>query len=91
MREAFERAKYAAPLVLPPNQKPRLFEIGTVFTKAGEELAIETSEPVSDLPKKIQNDENYEPPQYRLGAYQPFSVYPFIVRDIALSPRLPIQ
>ena len=84
MREAFERAKYAAPLVLPPNQKPRLFEIGTVFTKAGEELAIETSEPVSDLPKKIQNDENYEPPQYRLGAYQPFSVYPFIVRDIAL-------
>jgi len=84
MKETMERAKYVAPLVLPPSEKPKLFEIGTVFTKAGEELAIETSEPVSDLPKKIQDDENYEPQQYRLGAYQPFSVYPFIVRDIAL-------
>jgi len=84
MREALTRANYAAPLVLAPNQKPKLFEIGTVFPKSGEELAIEISEPVPDLPKKIQDDANYEPPQYHLGAYKPFSVYPFIVRDIAL-------
>ena len=26
----------------------------------------------------------YEPKQYELGTYKPFSVYPFITRDIAL-------
>ncbi|MDP2665809.1 MAG: phenylalanine--tRNA ligase subunit beta [bacterium] len=83
MKEAMARAKYVAPLVLPPNEKPKLFEIGTVFTKDDEKLQIKTSEPVSGLPE-ITDDSNYVPQQYRLGAYKPFSIYPFIVRDIAL-------
>jgi phenylalanyl-tRNA synthetase beta chain len=82
MKEALERAKHYAPLVLAPNQKPKLFEIGTVFKKDGERLEIETSEPISDLPE-IKDDENYVPKKYTLGAYKPFSMYPFIVRDIA--------
>lgn len=83
MKMALGRAKYVAPLVLPPNEKPRLFEIGMVFTKDGEQLSIKTSEPVPDLPS-IQDEKEYVPHQYRLGAYKPFSMYPFIVRDIAL-------
>ena len=27
---------------------------------------------------------DYKPKRYELGAYKPFSVYPFIVRDVAL-------
>lgn len=83
MNAALARATYVAPLVLAPNQKPKLFEIGTVFTKEGEQLSIKTSEPVPDLPS-IQDEKEYVPHQYRLGTYKPFSVYPFITRDIAL-------
>lgn len=82
MEEALERAKYIAPLVLAPNQKPKLFEIGTVFPKSGEKLEVKTSES-ADVPE-IQDDANYTPMHYELGAYKPFSIYPFIVRDIAL-------
>ncbi|MFA6519853.1 MAG: phenylalanine--tRNA ligase subunit beta [Candidatus Paceibacterota bacterium] len=82
MTEAMARAKYFAPLVLPPNEKPKLFEIGNVFTNDGEALSVKTSEPVSGL-SEIADDANYVPQQYRLGAYKPFSIYPFIVRDIA--------
>lgn len=83
MQEALAHAKYVAPLVLAPREKPKLFEIGTVFAKGGENLEIKTSEPVSGLPE-IADDASYEPVRYELGAYQPFSVYPFIVRDVAL-------
>lgn len=83
MQEALAHAKYVAPLVLPPNEKPKLFEIGTVFPKDGEDLAIEMSEPVPGL-SAIADDADYEPERQKLGAYQPFSVYPFIVRDVAL-------
>ena len=83
MKEALERAKQYAPLVLAPGQKPRLFEIGTVFTKKGEHLAVETSEQVSDIPE-IKDDPEYVPKSYALGTYKPFSIYPFITRDIAL-------
>ena len=83
MREAIERARYVAPLVLSPNEKPKLFEIGTTFTKDGEKLVVETSEPVLDL-FQIQDDASYEPKKYHLGMFKSFSVYPFIVRDIAL-------
>ncbi|KKW41396.1 MAG: Phenylalanine-tRNA ligase beta subunit [Parcubacteria group bacterium GW2011_GWB1_55_9] len=87
LQEAFARAKQYAPLVLAPNQKPKLFEVGTVFQKDGEKLEVKTSEPVSDLPE-IRDDANYVPKRYELGAYKPFSVYPFIVRDIsAFSPE----
>ena len=83
MKKALTQAVYSAPLVLAPNEKPKLFEIGTIFTNAGEELALATSEPVPELPL-IQDDKNYEPRSYRLGAYKPFSIYPFILRDIAV-------
>jgi len=83
MKEALERAKYVAPLVLAPNQKPKLFEIGTVFSKDGEKLEIKTSEPVPDL-SAIQDDASYEPRKYQLGTYHPFSIFPFVTRDIAL-------
>ena len=83
MQGALARAKHYAPAILPPNQKPKLFEIGTVFTKDGEQVSIETSEPVSGIPE-ISDDNNYEPAAHALGAYKPFSSYPFIVRDIAL-------
>ncbi|HQT82566.1 MAG TPA: phenylalanine--tRNA ligase subunit beta [Candidatus Paceibacterota bacterium] len=83
MKEAMEKAKYVAPLVLAPNQKPKLFEIGTVFTKDGEHLEVKTSEPVPGL-SEIKDEPDYVPKQYELGSYKPFSVYPFIVRDIAL-------
>jgi len=82
MKEAMVRAKYVAPVVLPPGVKPKLFEIGTVFTKDGEHMEIKTSEPAPDLPE-LKDAPDYSPAQYELGAYKPFSVYPFIVRDIA--------
>jgi phenylalanyl-tRNA synthetase beta chain len=82
MKEALERAKHYAPLVLAPNQRPKLFEIGTVFKNDGEELEIKTSESVPDIPE-MKDDNEYVPQQHHLGAYKPFSVYPFIVRDIA--------
>lgn len=83
MQEALARTKQYAPLVLPPNEKPKLFEIGTIFPKEGERLEIKTSEPVVNIPE-IKDDANYEPKEYHLGAYKPFSLYPFITRDIAL-------
>ena len=82
MKEAMARATYVAPLVLAPNEKPKLFEVGIVFKKEGEALEIKTSEPVSGLPE-IQEDAEYKPMRYKLDAYRPFSIYPFIVRDIS--------
>jgi len=83
MQEALTKAAYYAPLVLPPNQKPKLFEIGTVFTKEGEQIVVATSEPVKDIPA-LQDNKDYIPCLYELGAFKPFSIYPYIVRDIAL-------
>ncbi|HEX8946706.1 MAG TPA: phenylalanine--tRNA ligase subunit beta, partial [Candidatus Paceibacterota bacterium] len=83
MEEALTQARHYAPRVLPPNAKPKLFEIGTVFTKEGEKLVVETSEPVADLPT-IAEDAVYVPKRYALSAYKPFSAYPFMLRDIAV-------
>lgn len=83
MAGALARAKQCAPLVLPPNQEPKLFEIGSVFTKDGERLAVLASEPVPDLPA-IEDAPDYEPKRSKLGAYRPFSLYPFIARDISM-------
>ncbi len=86
MKEALAQAKQYALRVLAPGQKPKLFEIGTIFTNSsageGERVVIETSEPVADLPQ-IQEDNSYEPKHISLGAYQQFSAYPFMTRDIA--------
>jgi phenylalanyl-tRNA synthetase beta chain len=83
MNAALARARYTAPLVLAPGQKPKLFEIGTTFTSEGERLALATSEPASDI-SEMEDAPDYAPVQYELGAFQPFSLYPFVVRDIAL-------
>ncbi|MDD2657457.1 MAG: hypothetical protein PHD04_02210, partial [Candidatus Pacebacteria bacterium] len=82
MATALERAKYVAPLVLAPKEKPKLFEIGTIFPLSGEQLAVKTSEPVADL--VIEDAPDYVPVRAELGAYKSFSLYPFITRDIAL-------
>ena len=83
MRDALERTRQYAPLVFAPEEKPKLFEIGTVFTKDGEQLLVKTSEPVPDLPE-MKDEPDYMPVRYELGAYRPFSPYPFIVRDISM-------
>lgn len=83
MKDAMAKAKAYAPRVLEPNQKPKLFEIGTIFTKDGEETVVEISEPVEGLPN-LEDAPDYEPKEARLGAFVPYSSYPFVARDIAL-------
>lgn len=93
LQEALERAERAAPLVLRPGAKPKLFEVGTVFPKEGEYLELRMTEPAWEgLPahdnltvaKLEEYGKGYEPVRYALGQYQPFSNYPFVLRDIAL-------
>lgn len=83
INEALQKAILYAPAILPPNTKPKLFEIGTVFSKDGERIEVETSTPVSGS-LEISDDATYQPIRYVLSSYKPFSLYPFIVRDIAL-------
>ncbi|MFI5260419.1 MAG: phenylalanine--tRNA ligase subunit beta [Candidatus Paceibacteria bacterium] len=94
--DALKRAKQYAPLVLAPKQKPKLFEVGTVFPKEGEFVELRMSERVPEWGEAVGTFDNlsiakledygkdYAPVQYELSAYKPFSLYPFIVRDIAL-------
>ncbi|HVB19669.1 MAG TPA: phenylalanine--tRNA ligase subunit beta [Candidatus Paceibacterota bacterium] len=96
LNDALARAKRYAPLVLAPNQKPKLFEVGTVFPKEREFVELRMTERVPELSDIAGISDNlsiaeledygkdYVPKQYKLGAYKSFSVYPFIVRDIAL-------
>ena len=91
LKDALARAKYVAPLVLAPNQKPKLFEVGTVFPKEGEFIELRTVPSIAsaeegDLTKMKLEDygKDYVPKHYELSAYKPFSLYPFITRDIAL-------
>ncbi|MEK7144667.1 MAG: phenylalanine--tRNA ligase subunit beta [Patescibacteria group bacterium] len=96
LQEALAQAKYYAPLVLAPNEKPKLFEVGTVFPKEGEHIELRMTERVvawGDKADVVDNlsvakledyGKEYEPKRYELGTYKPFSVYPFITRDIAL-------
>lgn len=96
LNDALTRAKYLAPRVLAPNQKPKLFEVGTVFPKEGEYIELRMTEKVpewGDAAATVDNlsvakledyGKDYMPIRYELGAYQPFSLYPFITRDIAL-------
>ncbi|MDP1689916.1 MAG: phenylalanine--tRNA ligase subunit beta [bacterium] len=96
LEEALMQAKYYAPLVLPSNVTPKLFEVGTVFPKEGEHLELRMTERVPEWGDKTDVVDNlsiakledygkdYVPNRYELGAYKPFSIYPFIVRDIAL-------
>lgn len=94
--EALTRAKYNAPLVLEPKQKPKLFEVGGVFPKAGEYMELRMTERVPEwgdaagisdnltVAKLEDYGRDYVPKRYTLGAFVAFSAYPFIARDIAL-------
>lgn len=96
LKEALDKAKTYAPRLLPPKTKPKLFEVGTVFPKAGEYLALQMSERVPAWGDKASTHDNlsvakleeygasYTPVVPKQGAYKPFSIYPFITRDIAL-------
>jgi phenylalanyl-tRNA synthetase beta chain len=96
LAEALARAKHLAPRVLLPGQKPKLFEVGTVFPKEGEYIELRMTENVPAWGEQAATVDNlsiarledygkdYEPVRYELGAYQPFSLYPFITRDVAL-------
>ena len=105
LQEALTKAEYYAPLVLAPNEKPKLFEIGTIFPKEGEHLELRMTERVPawgeaagtvdnlSVAKLEEYGKEYMPKQYKLAAYKPFSAYPFIVRDIAFwaSPDTNVQ
>jgi phenylalanyl-tRNA synthetase beta subunit len=96
LQEALIQAKHYAPLVLIPGEQPKLFEVGTVFPKEGEYLELRMTERVSawgdaagitdnlSVAKLEDYGKEYTPTQYILGAYKPFSMYPFVLRDIAL-------
>lgn len=93
--EALAKAKHYAPLVLLPGEKPKLFEVGTVFPKEGEYLELRMTERVAawgeaagisdnlSIAKLEDYGKEYTPKKYELGAYKPFSIYPFVLRDIA--------
>ncbi len=92
LEDALARAKLTAPRVLLPGQKPKLFEVGSVFPAAGEYLELRMTEtawegvPTHDNLSKAKLEEygkDYAPKRYTLGTYQPFSIYPFVTRDIA--------
>ncbi len=93
LADALARAKLNAPRVLAPGQKPKLFEVGTVFPQSGEFVELRMTEPVVEwgvpahdnlsVAKLEDYGKDYTPKRYELGAYQPFSIYPFITRDIA--------
>jgi len=93
--EALAQARYVAPLVLAPGEKPKLFEVGSVFPKEGEHVELRMTETVpawgkdfptvDDLSKANLEEygKDYTPKRYELGPFKPFSPYPFIVRDVA--------
>jgi phenylalanyl-tRNA synthetase beta subunit len=96
LKEALVRAKNYAPLVLTPKQKVKLFEVGTVFPKSGEFVELRMTETVPAWGENFPTHDNlsqakleeygkdYEPVRYELGAYKPFSMYPFVSRDISM-------
>jgi phenylalanyl-tRNA synthetase beta subunit len=96
LKDVLSRAKHYIPRLLGPGAKLKLFEVGTVFPKAGEYLALEMSERVLtwgdaagmhdnlSVAKLEEYGKEYTPILLKQGAYKPFSIYPFITRDIAL-------
>lgn len=49
MQKALEQGKHTLPLVLPPKERLKLFEVGTVFKKDNEHLSLVVSERAPDL------------------------------------------
>lgn len=95
LHSALDLAKKSAALVLPPKHVVKLFEVGTVFPKEGEFVELRMTERVKEWGDAAGISDNltvasleeygkdYVPKRYVLGAYKPFSVYPFVTRDIA--------
>lgn len=95
LHTAFENAKQYAPLLFSSKEKPKLFEVGNVFPKEGEYLELRMTEKAPaggaiagtadnlSVAKLEDYGRDYIPARHVLGAYKPFSLYPFIVRDIA--------
>lgn len=81
LKEAHAQAKRNAPLY--NLNAIKLFEVGTIFTKKGEQMVVGTSSP-TDVHTTLADDQSYTPKRYTLKEYEPFSVYPFILRDIAV-------
>lgn len=93
---ALNLAKKFAALVLPPKHAVKLFEVGTVFPKEGEFVELRMTERVKEwgdaagisdnlsVARLEEYGKEYVPKQYTLSSYKPFSVYPFVTRDIAL-------
>lgn len=85
-----------APLFSKPGALKGVFEIGKTFQGGGEYLEQgkaqileqgKISNNYSILDEDKIKDANYIPKLYKLGSYKPFSIYPFIKRDIsAFSP-----
>jgi len=50
--DALAKAKLYAPLVLPPKEEPKLFEVGSVFPKEGEYVELRMTERVPNGEKK---------------------------------------
>lgn len=123
MRNALLRAKREAPRTLGPEPWLKLFELGNIFTKDGEHLALAFGyETLAGKASKTALDEDidaltegipgltltkpahdgtvveiplagvdleaagkgYVPKELILGPFQPYSIYPFALRDIAV-------
>jgi phenylalanyl-tRNA synthetase beta chain len=96
LNDALKKARLNAPLIMPPSEKPKLFEVGTVFPKEGEYVELRMTERVEEWGEKAGVADNlskanleeygkdYIPQRFELGPYMPFSAYPFVLRDIAL-------
>lgn len=96
LTDALTRARQYEALLLPPKGTLKLFEVGTVFPANGEYLELRMTEPVLAWGPEAHTSDNlsvakledygrdYEPVRYEMSMYRPFSVYPFIQRDIAL-------
>lgn len=96
IKQALVKAHYSAPVTFGPNASPKLFEVGTVFPKSGEYVELRMSERVEawgdqagvmdnlSIAKLEEYGKGYSPVEVSYGTYKPFSVYPYMTRDIAL-------
>lgn len=96
LNHAKNRASHTSALLVGPQGNLKLFEVGKVFPTSGEYLELRMTEKVEawgdsagtmdnlTIAKLDDYGTDYTPIRYELSAYAPFSVYPFITRDIAV-------
>jgi phenylalanyl-tRNA synthetase beta chain len=96
IKQALVKAQYSAPVTFGPTNTPKLFEVGTVFPKTGEYVELRMSERVEawgdqvgivdnlSIAKLEEYGKEYTPVKGSYKTYKPFSIYPFMTRDIAL-------